>query len=331
MTEKSNNKENTSGKIFKILSIDGGGFRGVFSAHILSQMEEKWSINWVETFDMIAGTSTGSIIAAGLGSGLSATDLFDFYKKYGEFIFTPRYLSILDFLKIFTSRYSKFKLSKCLEEKFKSKTLGDIPIPLIIPSVDIGVGCVHVFKSKYADGFVRDPNVKVADAVLASCSAPTYFDPHIIDGKYQLVDGGLWANNPSLVAVIDARYRLGIPLENIRVISVGTGKSKTFYPQKTNWWWDWFIRSWQGWGFTTRWGRSKLIDLILNLQADTAHNMLCLLLGEDPREPKSVCRLTFESDIHLPMDSARKLNDWVNQADHCFTHNSGNIKKILDL
>ena len=210
-------------------------------------------------------------------------------------------------------------------------TLGEVPVPLIVPSVDIGNGCVHIFKSKYADGFVRDPDAKVSDAVLASCSAPTYFDPHLVAGKYQLVDGGLWANNPSLVAVIDAKYRLSISLDDIRVLSIGTGKSKTFYDRKTNWWKDRFIRSWQGWGFVTRWERSKLLDLILNLQADTAHNMLCLLLGENPQSPERVCRLTFESDSPLPMDSTRKLDDWITRADHCFTHHANKIAAFLSL
>lgn len=178
---------------------------------------------------------------------------------------------------------------------------------------------------------MRDPHVRVSDAVLASCSAPTYFDPHIVDEKYQLVDGGLWANNPALVAAIDAKYRLGIPLENIRVLSIGTGKCKVFYERTTTWWKDWFIRSWQGWGFATRWQRSKLLELILNLQADNAHNMLCLLLGQNPLSPTSVCRLTFESDCRLPMDATRKLPDWIAKADHCFTHHAPTIAEFLGI
>ena len=76
------------------------------------------------------------------------------------------------------------------------------------------------------------------------------------------------ANNPSLVAIIDANYRLKIPLENIRVLSIGTGKSKAFYPRSEGKFRDYLLRSWQGWGFVTRWQRSKFIDLILNLQSE---------------------------------------------------------------
>ena len=316
---------------FYILSIDGGGFRGLFSACLLKRMEDAWGLDWHERFDMFAGTSTGSILSAGLASGFSANRLTGFYMAHGDSIFGQRLSSRLDFLKIFTSRYSSKTLRTLLEKELGETTLGEIPVPLILPSVDIGNGCVHIFKSKYADGFVRDQGVKVSDAVLASCSAPTYFDPHLVDGTYQLVDGGLWANNPSLVAVIDAHYRLGIPLEDVRVLSIGTGKSKTFYPRKTTWCRDWLIRSWQGWGFATRWQRSKLLDLILDLQADTAHNTLCLLLGESPLQSNSVCRLTFQSDHRLPMDSTRKMDDWIATADRVFTHHAPRIAEFLCL
>lgn len=316
---------------FYILSIDGGGYRGLFSAHILQRMEEAWGINWHERFGMFAGTSTGSIIAAGLASGISARRLAEFYTTHGRSIFTSRWRSRFDLLKIFTSRYSSKTLNVLLEDVFGSRTLGDVAVPLILPAVDIGNGCVHVFKSRYADGFIRDPTVKLSDAVLASCSAPTYFDPHLVDDRYQLVDGGLWANNPSLVAVIDAQYRLKVDLADIRVLSIGTGKSKTFYPRSEGRWKDWLIRSWQGWGFATRWQRSKLLDLILNLQSDTAHNMLCLLFNESPLDPIRVRRLTFESERCLPMDSVCHGDDWITKADYCFTHNSSRLRQFLNL
>lgn len=316
-------------RAFYILSIDGGGFRGLFAAHILRRMEEEWDVDWRQQFGMFAGTSTGSIIAAGLASGLSAAELAGFYEEHGQRVFTPRLRSRLDPLKIFTSRYSSRRLRTLLESVLGDRTLGDVPIPLILPSVDIGNGCVHVFKSRYADNFVRDREVRVCDAVLASCSAPTYFDPHVVGDKYQVIDGGVWANNPSLVAVIDAYYRLKIPLENLRVLSIGTGKSRTFYARSTNWLQDLFVRSWQGWGFATRWERSKLLDLILNLQSDNAHNMLCLLLRDDPRQPTAVYRLTFESDRRLPMDWTRKRHDWIAKADHAFTHNAQGISAFL--
>ena len=316
---------------FYILSVDGGGFRGLFAAHLLKKMEEVWRIDWSRRFGLLAGTSTGSILTAGLASGVSAADLTEFYKTHGKVIFRPRTWSRFDILKLCTSRYSSRTLKDLLDGVFQDKTLGEIDIPLILPSVDIGNGCVHVLKSQYHGEFVRDQNVRVSDAVLASCSAPTYFDPHMVNDTYQLVDGGLWANNPSLVAAIDANYRLGIPLEDIRVLSIGTGKSTMFYSRSKGKWKDRLVYNWQGWGFATRWRSSKFIELILNLQSENAHNMLCLLLGESPLEPKRVLRLTFESDQPLPMDSTEKRHDWVAKADHIFTHNAAKIAAFLSI
>lgn len=315
---------------FYILSVDGGGYRGIFAAQLLKRMEEEWPIDWCNRFGLLAGTSTGSILTAGLACGISAAQLADFYDAHGEAIFTQRLRSRFDVFSLFTSRYSSTRLRALLEETLGETTLGDVRVPLILPAVDIDNGCVHVFKSKFHDEFVRDPKVRVSDAVLASCSAPTYFDPHLV-GDYQVADGGLWANNPSLVATIDAHYRLGIPLKDIRVLSVGTGVSRAFYPRSTGKWRDRLVRSWQGWGIASRWQRRMLLDLILNLQSANAHNMLCLLLGESPRDPKSVLRLTFESDRPLPMDSTHKRSEWIAKADHTFTHNSARVANFLSI
>ena len=316
---------------FYILSIDGGGFRGLFAAHLLKRMEEEWQLNWRSRFRLMAGTSTGAILAAGLACGKSAMQLADFYETHGKAIFTPRLRSRLDLLKLFTSRYPNNKLQRLLEKILGNMTLGQVEIPLILPAVDIGNGCVHVFKSKYHGDFVRDPGVRVSDAVLASCSAPTYFDPVVVAEKYQLVDGGLWANNPSLIAAIDAHCRLKVPLEKMRVLSIGTGKSKVFYPRSQSKWKDRLLGSWQGWGLLTRWQRSKFIDLIFNLQSANAHNMLCLLMGESPINSKQVLRLTFEAEQPLPLDSVRKRDDWVTKADHLFTHKSPKIAEFLSI
>ena len=316
---------------FYILSVDGGGYRGLFAAHLLKRMEEEFQIDWQHQFGLMAGTSTGSILAAALAYGVSATRVTELYKSHGQAIFRPRARSRFDILNITTSKYSSKYLKDLLDDMFEYKTLGDISVPLIIPSVDIGNGCVHVLKSSYHNEFVRDKNVFISDAILGSCATPTYFNPHTINNTYQLADGGLWANNPSLLAVIDANYRLNIPFENIRVLSIGTGKSTAYYPRSHGKWKDRLVYSWKGWGFATRWEGRKLIDLILNLQSDKTHNTLCLLMGESPLDPSRVLRLTFESDQELPMDSAEKRNDWIAKADQVFTHYSPKIKKLLSI
>jgi len=155
---------------FCILALDGGGFRGAYSAYILKRMEEAWNVNWLEQFDMFAGTSTGSILAAGLACGLSASELYELYDTHGKAIFSKRLLGRVDFLGLFTSRYSSKRLKSLLHEKMGDTRLGDLEVPLVIPAVDIGAGRVHVLKSGYDTEFVRDTQVSVVDAVLASWS-----------------------------------------------------------------------------------------------------------------------------------------------------------------
>jgi patatin-like phospholipase/acyl hydrolase len=304
------------GKEFKILSIDGGGFRGAYSAHLLKQIEEKYSINWLEDFDLITGTSTGSIIAAGLACGKTAGELAAIYEEHGKDIFKKRWPGQKGFV---ASRYNNKGLSSQLDEIFGETKLGEVGIPLIIPATNIGLGCVHVFKSKFDEGFVRDPEVLVRDAVLASCSAPTYFAPHKVKENL-LADGGLWANSPSLVAAIDAKKRLNQKLEDLRVLSIGTGHVKTFYPQKIS-----LKRGLWGWGFLTRWRGGKFIEMILNLQSQNAANMLGLLL-----ETEQILRLNFESDQAIPLDDPNEYSDLIARAAHTFTHQAADIDRFVN-
>jgi hypothetical protein len=301
----------------RILAIDGGGLRGIFAAHILHRIEQEFSISWQSDFALIAGTSTGSIIAAGLACGLSAGDLCGFYKDHGKQIFKKRLLCRIG---LTASRYDNAYLRNILIDIFGSRKLGEIETPLLIPATDIGNGCVHVLKSKYDGSFYRDPNVLVADAVLASCSAPTYFDPHNID-TYMLADGGLWANNPSLIAAVEAKKRLGATIDELRVFSVGTGIGQKYYSQNRS-----LFTSLFGWGFATRWGRSKFIDMIVNLQAETAKNILGLLLNED-----QILRINFKSDGKLSLDDPGMLADWTSKADKKFTHESAQIASFLNI
>jgi len=301
---------------FHILSIDGGGFRGVYAAHILRRMEEEFHTDWSKSFDLMAGTSTGAIIAAGLACGVTATDIANLYEKHGKQIFTRRRLCRLGLL---GSRYRAQHLAKLIQEVIGEKTFEEIETPLILPATDIGNGCVHVFKSAYDKEFLRDKNVLVRDAVLASCAAPTYFDPQTVDNKYLLADGGLWANSPAFVAVIDAKRRLGQDIEDLRVLSLGTGTARRFYTQNVR-----GLSKLQGWGFASRWGRGRFIDMLLNLQAQNANNMLGLLL-----RPEQILRLNFESDSHLPLDDHDEYLNLVSRADRDFTHNAETIKAFL--
>ena len=201
----------------RVLAIDGGGIRGIYASHVLDRIQNAFGTEFHRDFDLIAGTSTGSIIAAALAFEIPISDVTKLYREQGPLIFSPRRWSFGGAL---FPRYTSDPLRSALNDVFQDATLSDAKTKLIIPATDIGNGGVHVFKSAYDESFVRDRDVKVVDAVVASCSAPSYFAPARV-GPYQLSDGGLWANNPSLVAVTEALTRLGAERSEIRLLASG--------------------------------------------------------------------------------------------------------------
>lgn len=294
----------------RILAIDGGGIRGIYACHVIERIQDEFGLVFHRDFNLIAGTSTGSIIAAALAYDIPIAKVSKLYREQGPRIFSPRRWTLGGAL---FPRYASDPLRIALQDVFQDATLSDAKTRLIIPATDIGNGGVHVFKSNYDEGFVRDRSVKVVDAVLASCSAPSYFAPARV-GPYQLSDGGLWANNPSLVAVAEALSRLGAERSRIRLLSVGTGIGKNYYP----------VTSSGTWGFVTGWGMLKFISMLMNLQAATASNVVQLLL-----EKQQAVRINFESDLPLSLDDVRVIDDLISKADRDFTHNSTAIRGLL--
>jgi patatin-like phospholipase/acyl hydrolase len=295
----------------KLLAIDGGGIRGIYASHVLERIQDEFKTEFHREFDLIAGTSTGSIIAAAIAFGIPVSSVTELYRKDGPRIFRPKKWS---FGGIVASRYSSDPLRDALAAVFSDATLSDTKTRLIIPATDIGNGGVHIFKSPYDKRFVRDRHVKVVDAILASCSAPSYFSPAKV-GPYQLSDGGLWANSPSLVAVTEALTRLNADRSEIRLLSVGTGIGKNYYP---------INNVGKKWGFLTGWGIQKFISMLLNLQAATASNVTQLILDKD-----QLVRVNFESDLPLSLDDTSTLDDLISKADRDFTHNAEAIRQLL--
>jgi len=303
-------------RTFKILSVDGGGIRGIFPAHILSCISDRLGIRINEQFDMITGTSTGSIIAAAIACDIEPCQISELYRQHGAKIFF-RKNSFLNkkAVSAIQSLYDNNYLRMVLRDTFRDLKLGNINKPLLIPATDIGYGGVHVFKSSYSHDFTRDNKVLVSDAVLASCSAPTYFDPVKVN-EYLLADGGLWANNPSLAAVIDAQKRLNIDLSDIRVLSLGTGHAKTSYGVNAD----------SKWGLLRGWKGPEFISFLMSVQAQSTHNYLQLML-----DISQLLRIDFESDLPLPLDDYTAIDDLISRADRVFTYHSHEIKKFINI
>ena len=192
-------------------------------------------------------------------------------------------------------------------------TLGEILTPLMIMGSDISTGGVHVFKSRYLEDlgepYVRDANVPLSDAILASCAAPIYFDPVPV-GDILLADGGLWANNPSIMALTEALSKFKRPVEQVRILSIGTGHSVNLYSQS------------RSWGFLTGWRREQLISYVFRLQSAASENMARLLLKE--------AYLRLDPEIEpWGLDDIEHIDSLAALAGRDFARHSGAIMRNL--
>jgi uncharacterized protein len=220
-----------SGRPFRILCLDGGGILGAFTAAVLDHWEKATGRNVADHFDLIAGTSTGGILAVGLGLGLSAGDLLKFYHEEGPKIFATggeaRGLW-LSFRHWFGSKFDREVLRAKIAEALAraghaatTVTLEASRTRLVIPAYDAESDSIIVFRTPHGRGGAADAGRRCLDVALATAAAPTYFDPAEV-GTFQVIDGGVWANSPTTVALAEAVYELGIAPERVEMLSVGT-------------------------------------------------------------------------------------------------------------
>ena len=292
---------------FSILALDGGGTRGIYSAQVLAKLEDKIGAPIQDCFDLIAGTSTGAIVAGAAVTGTPLAKVVELFEKQASRIFPRKRLR----WGLFGSRYSQGPLEDTLRAFLPDTTLGNISTPLIITSSNISTGGVQVFKSRYlADlnlPYVRDGDIPLIEAILASSAAPIYFDP-VYAGDSLLADGGLWANNPSILAVTEAVSKFQRSLDQIHVLSIGTGHPIKMYGHGSSW------------GILTGWGRTKLVSYFLNLQSQSSTNMAKLLLGS------RYVRLDPEIE-DWGLDSTEPLGNLKALATDNFTRRSEDILK----
>lgn len=222
-------------KRFQILSLDGGGIKGIFSAAILAKIEEDLEVNVVDHFDLIAGTSTGGIIAIGLGLGLRPSEILKFYTENGSSIFSwPRVRNLLHPL---FRKYSRRNLEDCLrsDDCFGAKKFGQSKKRLIIPSYSLTNNDIYLFRTAHAAHLHRDYKADAVDVALATSAAPTYFSSFKIGSSNRLVDGGVWANNPIMVALTEAVGFLDANLSDVYALSLGTTSEVVQRPSRLNW------------------------------------------------------------------------------------------------
>jgi hypothetical protein len=212
---------------FQILSLSGGGIRGLFTAEVLAELEEKRGVRITEHFDMICGTSIGGILALALASGMRPKDLAKILNEKGRKIFPKQHWGISFLKSLNSSSYSAEPLRELLEEVFQDKKMRDLNTRVLIPAVNYTSGQPKLFKTPHLDDYYNDLNISLIDVALATSAAPTFFPIHQID-KQRFVDGGLIGNSPAYFGIHEACYFLDEKPENIYVLGIGTmGKAKT--------------------------------------------------------------------------------------------------------
>lgn len=240
---------------FRILSLDGGGIRGAFTAAFLAEIERQLSHPIGEYFDLIAGTSTGGIIALALALGVPAARIQTFYCEHGPLIFKRRPSRLrwpkpvkdvvnralrrvgVDVDWLMHSKYEAGCLRTSLQEVFGDRTLEEAETRLLIPSIDLTNGRPVTFKTPHQPNFVRDRRFRAVEVALATSAAPSYFPHAVIEGGSAYIDGGFWANNPSIAAYVEAMKirqvcaRPADPIfspDDVLMLSIGTGKPRCY-------------------------------------------------------------------------------------------------------
>ncbi|MBM4761903.1 CBASS cGAMP-activated phospholipase [Bacillus sp. B15-48] len=300
----------------KILCIDGGGIRGVFAIAILKAMEDTYNQKVSKHFDLIGGTSTGSIIAGAVALNVDMQSLLDQYLQHGEKIFMREAK-----VGLFKSIYSDRNLRTLLKKAFGDQQLTEVEKPLLIPAVDLTHGKPYAHRS-YGKNEMTDIQIKLWDAVLSSCSAPVYFPPNNIDNKYLSIDGGLWANNPSLVCLTDSIHHFKQSLESIHILSLGTGKQNIVFSgghEK-----EWGIKQWLPVQFPSFKVTPRLLDLALDISSESVSYHCELLLKEN------YMRVNKDLGKEMSFDDVGYMDKLIELGNEAFKENQAEIERFLE-
>jgi predicted acylesterase/phospholipase RssA len=275
---------------FRILSVDGGGIRGLISALVIEDIEKRLSrrvgrpVRMTEYFHLFAGTSTGGLIALALTApkGISAKDLAAFYTVDGPKIFSRPLARKLGTLWGLTApKYSPDALREAIEARLGDSKVSEATRDLLVTSYDMNKSAPYFFKRWRAlESAERD--FPLVDPGLATSAAPTYFPSHGIDYR-ALVDGGVFAANPVIAAIAEALGRQSdepskLEPDDLFVVSIGTGEFPTRYSQAE-------VSKWGKLGWIAGGGDDPpILDAMLGGSSDGADYWAHMLLNHAPGE-----------------------------------------------
>ena len=340
---------------FRILSIDGGGIRGIIPARFLCELESQVSkqkgeqVRLCDYFDLICGTSTGGIIAIGLALGMPAGKILDLYRHNAQRIFGQSNIvfNVMRNIRMMThAKHSNKGLTDVLKEAFTPYSsngvtrLGDAVTRLVVPAYSAAQGKPVIFKTSHHQELSRDYQMPAYRVALATSAAPTYFSAQtfsysdVTTGRdstvTNLVDGGVFANNPALIGLTEA-LSIGVPLSQLKILSVGTG-SEIFkepyahYPLKIK----------RVWGAASYWlnplSGMPLIEMMMQGNSEMVNNTLKIMssgLGHVQQKNFQYDRIqvAFDGKTRIGLDSTveRKLKALDEQGSELYTREGSRI------
>jgi patatin-like phospholipase/acyl hydrolase len=276
----------------RVLAIDGGGIRGLIPALVLSELERRAGRRVFELFDMIAGTSTGGILACALCAPdpLPASELVKLYEEEGPDIFDRSiFQRVRSAEGLLDEKYDDAALDRALERFLGHKRLSETRPDLIVPSYDTALPGPYFFKTSKARETPDTDDFPLSVVARATSAAPTYFEP-VGTGEKALVDGGVFATNPAMCAF--AEVLNDVTIRQVVLLSLGTGErtnKRTFDEIK-----DWGLAMWA----------RPILDVVFDGVSDAVHYQLeRVLTGE--RYWRFQAELTLASD---DLDDASEEN-----------------------
>ncbi|MFY9329315.1 MAG: CBASS cGAMP-activated phospholipase [Georgfuchsia sp.] len=207
---------------YHVLALSGGGYRSLYTATVLAELETALGRPIASHFDLICGTSAGGMLALGLAAEIPAQELKALFENEGNRIFgcgsLPRRL--LGFW--LTAKHDSAGLRKVLTERFQGATIGELKHRVLVPAVNYSTGRGQFFKTPHHPSFELDHRMKIVDAALATAAAPIYF-PLARNDRGVFADGGLVGNAPGLFGLHEVKTFLAPNQEaQIRVLAIGT-------------------------------------------------------------------------------------------------------------
>ena len=213
---------------FRILSLSGGGYLGLYTAVVLAELEKQLDEPLGRRFDLVAGTSVGGLLAMAVAFELPLSVIVNIFKTRGDEVFSSRDLPsgamtrLLDLSRsVMGPKYDGRMLRTELQRHFGDATLADAKHALVIPAVDVTRSVTKVFKTPHVKPSRGDEGISVVDIMMATCAAPAYF-PSVRIGERLYADGGLFAVAPDQVALHEAQHFMKVDPARVRMVSVGT-------------------------------------------------------------------------------------------------------------